>query len=233
MQELEYKNWNITNRNALIISLEGIDYTGKTSICNMLKKSLTKKLSRDVIFLSDPPLIEPWVNLKNLFEMCEEIDKLSEAILLLSARIDYLNRIIKPNLLKGAIIILDRYTDSWFVYQSIRLRSYFGSQEKAMNFLISINQILENNDVIIPPHKTIFLTVDIENLIKRMMNRNIISKYEQIEFLMEVQKKYLLLANNEKKRFIIIDTSSKSLYQLHKEIEEKILSLTKYYTIIP
>jgi len=233
LQELEYKNWNITNRNALIISLEGIDYTGKTSICNMLKKSLTKKLSRDVIFLSDPPLIEPWVNLKNLFEMCEEIDKLSEAILLLSARIDYLNRIIKPNLLKGAIIILDRYTDSWFVYQSIRLRSYFGSQEKAMNFLISINQILENNDVIIPPHKTIFLTVDIENLIKRMMNRNIISKYEQIEFLMEVQKKYLLLANNEKKRFIIIDTSSKSLYQLHKEIEEKILSLTKYYTIIP
>ena len=233
MQELEYKNWNITNRNALIISLEGIDYTGKTSICNMLKKSLTKKLSRDVIFLSDPPLIEPWVNLKNLFEMCEEIDKLSEAILLLSARIDYLNRIIKPNLLKGAIIILDRYTDSWFVYQSIRLRSYFGSQEKAINFLISINQILENNDVIIPPHKTIFLTVDIENLIKRMMNRNIISKYEQIEFLMEVQKKYLLLANNEKKRFIIIDTSSKSLYQLHKEIEEKILSLTKYYTIIP
>lgn len=220
------KDNNVRSSDALIMSIEGIDYTGKTSLCNMLKNSLPNKLSRDVIFISDPPChIDPWIDFKEFFEMGREIDKLSEAMLLLSARVDGLNRIVKPNLSRSPIVIFDRYIDSWFAYQSIRLQSYFGSQEKTMRFLITINQILEENNVIIPPQKTVLLTVNAENLRERMRHRGVASKYEQIGFLMDVQGRYLQLANIERKRYIAIDTSLKSLSQLHKKVEEIVLDL--------
>ncbi len=208
------------NKNWIIVSFEGIDYTGKTSLCNMLKSSMQGICSKEVIFLSDPPLIEPWAHLKDFFERSNEIDKLSEAIMLLSARIDLFNRIIKPKLSRYSIIILDRFIDSWFAYQSIRLRHYFQSQELALDFLCSLEQIIEKNKILYPPDKTILFLVDEHTLKNRMKTRKIKSKYEHLNFLMEVQKQYIALAERYKERYIIVDTQSKNLQEVYEDVQE-------------
>ncbi len=206
-----------THKLGKFITIEGIDFTGKSTICQRMKKAIRKQ-NRDVILVSDPPLMQPWQDLKQFFEAQQKISKLSEAILLFSARLDNYERVIKASLRRGYIVISDRYIDSWFAYQSHRLRSYFNNNiDDTLDFLIRVNNLLLRHSFLSLPDLTILIIDDPKETLKRAKSRNRISKYEKIETQENVQNVYLKIAKKFSSRFKVIDAKDKDIYTIFKE----------------
>ena len=88
------------------ISLEGIDFTWKTPFSQWLKRDLTAQ-GMKVILTRDPPYyISPWNQFREFFESGENLALMSEAFLLLTARLDNFERVILPAL-KSTIQLLE------------------------------------------------------------------------------------------------------------------------------
>lgn len=205
------------NKTSNFISIEGIDLTGKSTICRKIVRKL-KEQKRNVILVSDPPSIQPWKNMKFFFESQQKISILSEAFLLLSARLDNYEKVIKPALERGDIVISDRYVDSWFVYQSYKLESYFSDIDEVIDFLISVNEFFCSYSLLSMPDITILIDEDPQEALKRTKYRNRISKYEDIETQKAIQNIYLKIANKFSSRFKVINAKNKDLDTIFKEI---------------
>jgi dTMP kinase len=122
------ENW----RNFL--SLEGIDFTWKTPFAEWLKRDLSAQ-GWEVLLTRDPPYaLSPWTQFYEFFERGDSISHVSEAFLLLTGRLDNYERVIRPALKRNAVVIADRYVDSWLAYQSFRLAPIFRRQEQRAGF---------------------------------------------------------------------------------------------------
>lgn len=200
--------------NYKFISLEGIDGTGKSSIAERICIELTA-VGKTTYQTRDPIRnIEPWQSLYELFEKSDRIDKVSEALLLLSARVDNSQKRLEPALSDSKVIIADRYVDSWFAYQSVRLADYFGSEESALDYLVSTHDALVKRGVLLEPDKTILLRVLPETSMRRIDKRatgTTKSKYESSEFQRKVAAQYDFIAQRFSGRITIIDTENKDL----------------------
>ena len=201
-----------------LISIEGIDYTGKTTISKRLSAELGKQ-GVAANLTCEPPLIKPWRDLKEFFETQVEVRKLSEAMLLLSARLDNYERIIKPSVARCDILITDRYIDSWFAYQSYRLRGYFSdSVDEALNFLLEVNELLIGCRFLSWPDLTILIIDEPGEILKRATSRSRTSKYEEIETQKAVQEIYLKLADRFRSRVKVCDARGKNLEAVFNEV---------------
>ncbi len=97
------------------ITFEGIDGAGKSSHIDALADWLRDR-GREVVLTREPggtPLAEA---VRELF-LHREMDALTEALLVFAARRDHLCQVIEPALLRGAVVLCDRFTDATFAYQ--------------------------------------------------------------------------------------------------------------------
>ena len=97
------------------ITFEGIDGAGKSTHVEALA-TLFRAHGREVLVTREPggtPLAE---TLRGLV-LHQDMDALSEALLVFAARRDHLVRAIEPALQRGDIVLCDRFTDSTFAYQ--------------------------------------------------------------------------------------------------------------------
>ena len=201
-----------------LITIEGIDFTGKTSICQRIVLKL-KEQNKDVTLVIDPPSLHPWQEWKQFFETQQRIGRLSEAFLLLAARLDNYERVIKPALEGGGIVISDRYLDSWLAYQTHRLKSYFNdSIERTLDFLVEANNLFLHYSFLPLPDATILIVDEPEETLKRAAVRGAISKYEEIETQSVVQGVYLVLAKKYNSRFTVIDAKGKDVDAVFGEV---------------
>ena len=128
--------------------------------------------------------------------------------MLMAARSNHINNVIKPALKNGKLVISDRFADSTFVYQGYVNK--FGIQ-KAKN----LHKKILNNFL---PKKTFLFKLSTNLIISRLKLRKIKNKYDKldIKFHNKVNKGYNLISNN--KRFIKIDASH-SLLSIHEKIK--------------
>jgi dTMP kinase len=97
------------------VTFEGIDGAGKTSHIEALAAWIRGR-GHEVVLTREPggtPLAE---RLRELF-LHDEMDALTEALLVFAARRDHLRCTIEPALARGATVICDRFTDATFAYQ--------------------------------------------------------------------------------------------------------------------
>ena len=97
------------------ITFEGIDGAGKSSHIDALARWLRAK-GHDVLVTREPggtPLAE---HLRELF-LRDEMDALTECLLVFAARRDHLRQRIEPALAAGTTVLCDRFTDATFAYQ--------------------------------------------------------------------------------------------------------------------
>jgi len=203
------------------ISLEGIDGTGKSTIVEKIAREITKVGGEPYLTRDPVRNVEPWRRLYGVFEKSEKIDKLSEALLLLSSRIDNSRKRLKPSLARGETIVADRFHDSWFAYQSIRLSDHFGDERKALDYLVSQHQSLVDQGILLEPDRTFLLRVNPEISMKRVNERTTEitkSKYDILEFQKKVSNQYDIIANMFKDRIIVIDTENKNLEKVSEEV---------------
>lgn len=209
------------------VSLEGIDFTWKTPFVEWLKRDLTAQ-GKSVLVTRDPPYyLSPWNEFHEFFERGESLTRLSEAFLLLTARLDNCERIITPALKQRKVIIADRYSDSWLAYQSIRLASYFGGKLQALDFLIFIQDRLVADGFLVLPGLTIWISEDPEVAIRRASTAAKISKYENLPLQIEVDKQYQALSHRYQERIKEIDVRG---FDIHAAYIRVLNAVTNYFS---
>jgi len=100
---------------ARFITFEGIDGAGKTSHIESLAAWIRAK-HQTVVVTREPggtPLAE---QLRQHF-LRDEMDALTESLLIFAARRDHLRQRIEPALAAGNTVLCDRFTDATFAYQ--------------------------------------------------------------------------------------------------------------------
>ncbi|CAG0952456.1 dTMP kinase [Methanosarcinales archaeon] len=173
-----------------LITLEGIDGTGKSSIANMLKNKFP-----EVVFTREPT--HNWIGKAVKTSIESDTDPLAELFLFVADHAEHIARVIKPAIEEGKNVISDRYSDSRYAYQGATLSNIF---DDAMEFVMGIHK-----GWTVVPDLTILFTIDPAIAVSRCGVRGEKTKFEKIEFLKTVQGNFLKLAEREPGRFVVID----------------------------
>ncbi len=171
------------------IVLEGIDGAGKST----LSHALTERLSALTAAVLTAEPSEGYVGDALRRAGAEESHPLLESLLFVADRAHH-THIIEGWLEKGITVICDRYYASTLAYQTASLGEGFRPWLREMN-----------EKVIIKPDLTLLLDIDPDGGMDRVNSRGESSKFEKTEYLREVRKQYLKLA--EEDGFRVIDAS--------------------------
>lgn len=102
---------------ALFITLEGGEGAGKTVVAEALADRARDR-GAEVVLTREPGGTPLGHAIRDaLFRADERLSTWTEAFLFLADRADHVERIIRPALARGAVVICDRFTDSTIAYQ--------------------------------------------------------------------------------------------------------------------
>ena len=201
----------------MFLSFEGPEASGKSTHLKLLKKFLNKN-KIPFVFTREPggTLISEKLR-KIIWNSKYAITTTEEVLLLMSGRLNHINKIIKPSLEKGKMVISDRFADSTFIYQG-------HVNEFGLNKTIALHKQLLNNFL---PHKTFLFLINPTEILKRLKNRSRTNKYDKddINFHKKVINGYKKLSKNNK-RFILINAEN-SFDIVQNKIQKTILKLLK------
>jgi len=100
------------------ITLEGGEGAGKTTLATTLAAAL-RETGREVVLTREPGGTPNAETLRALLVEGEtgRWSAIAETLLMFAARVDHVERLVKPALDRGAVVICDRFTDSTRAYQ--------------------------------------------------------------------------------------------------------------------
>jgi dTMP kinase len=100
-----------------LITLEGIDGAGKTTLATGLRDALTAR-GHDVHLLREPGGVRAAERIRELVKDPDShIGPRAEALLYAAARAQLVDEALRPLLARGALVLLDRFVDSSLAYQ--------------------------------------------------------------------------------------------------------------------
>ena len=199
------------------ISFEGIDGCGKTTQINLISKYLIDKDINNAI-VREPGNTRISESIREiLLDNNNNISKITETLLFLSARSHLVNEVIKPEM-NEKIILCDRYLDSTTAYQG------YGNE-------FNIDAIDEMNKFATDklfPDLTIIFDIDPKTSFKRI-NKRSLDRMETkgLEYFEKVRNGYLQIADLNQDRCKVIDCNRKEIMSIFNEVKE----LFKLYII--
>ncbi|RLI73911.1 dTMP kinase [Archaeoglobales archaeon] len=183
----------------MLIAIEGIDGSGKTTIANYLKDELEKEGFK-VVVLKEPTNSVYGQRIKqslnNRLDVNEELE-----LFWLDRKHDVENNIL-PALENNYIVIMDRYYFSTIAYQGARG--------------VDVDKIKEMNEEIAPkPNLVLILDVDpkvgVERIVKRGDEPN---KFEDLEYLKRVRSIFLKLRDEN----VVVIDANRDINTVKKEV---------------
>jgi dTMP kinase len=109
--------WKATAMRGQLITIEGLDGTGKTTLADALADALRGE-GRDVALLREPGGVELSERIRALVkDPALAVDPRAEALLYAAARAQLVAQRIEPALAAGTWVLLDRFVDSSLAYQ--------------------------------------------------------------------------------------------------------------------
>ena len=186
----------------VFITFEGGEGSGKTTIANMIQKTLAQE-GYHVVLTREPGGVEIAEKIRDIIHDVKYInmDRKTEALLYAASRRQHLVEKVIPALENDAIVICDRFVDSSMVYQGIARG--IGIDEVYQMNLFATENIL--------PKRTIFFDIQPEDGLKRVyenkdreINR---LDLENIDFHRKVYQGYLSLCDKFPNRIVKIDAS--------------------------
>ena len=190
----------------VFITLEGGEGSGKSTQAQLLKSWFAEAFpGREILVTREPGGTEQAEEIRAIL-VNGATDKLSvqaEALLMIAARTEHVQKIIQPALRRDAIVICDRFSDSTLVYQGL-------AHDKDITLLRSIHQFGFGD---LRPDLTFVLDLPPEQGLKRAEARvqaqNTESRFEEkgLAFHSRVRDGFIELAAQELDRIVIIDAS--------------------------
>lgn len=173
----------------MLITLEGIDGSGKTTVWEALQDS------HDAVFTREPT--DSWYGEAVARSISNpEADPLAELFLYTADHAAHLSNTVHPALDAGNVVISDRYSDSRYAYQGAALE---GIVKRPMEYVRGIHQPWTY-----PPDLTFYFDVDPETGTARSGAND---KFEQADYLADVRANYETLIGYEPERFVRIDAT--------------------------
>ncbi len=208
-------------KKSLFITFEGIEGSGKSYQCLKLYKSLKKK-NIPVILSREPGGTRSAEKIREIIlddyfhpDSKDKFDKYTDTLLYLASRNEHIVNKIRPAILKRKIIICDRFTDSTIAYQV-----YGKGVNKSL--VDSVHKYILGD---IKPDLTFVLKANISTALHRLKKRKRKNRYDRFSknFYNRVQKAFIKIAKNNKKRCFIVDTS-KDTTDAEKDIFKKFIN---------
>ncbi len=209
--------------NGILITFEGIDYSGKTTQAKKLFNYLKRK-GHKVVFLREPggEKISESIRQVLLSSRNAGMSPLTELLLYIASRAQLVSKVILPALKQGKIVICDRFYDSTLAYQGYGR----GLGKKTIEYL---NKISVSG---LKPDLTFLIDIPLRVFMLRMRKNN--RKKDRIEkekivFYKKVRKGYLRIAEKNKKRFRVIDGSGeiKEVWDKVQQMADSLLKTNK------
>jgi dTMP kinase len=174
----------------MLITLEGIDGSGKTTVREALADS-----HPEAVFTREPT--NSWYGeAVNRSINDDAADPMAELFLYTADHADHLSRVIRPALNEGRTVISDRYSDSRYAYQGATLS---GVVEQPMAYIKGVHEPFTRK-----PDATLYFDVPPETGAERAGATN---KFEAADYLEAVQRNYERLIDAEPNRFVRIDAT--------------------------
>ncbi len=185
----------------MFITLEGPDGSGKSTQINYLAKALRAR-GYSVVVTREPggtdisdQVREVIMKMKNT-----AMHPRTEILLFQASRAQHVEELIRPHLLRGEIVLCDRFADSTMAYQG------YGHGTE----LTILGQIVNFATGGLKPDLTILFDIDVEDGLNRRQSSggewNRLDDY-QLAFHRRVRDGYLKMAAAEPRRWLILNAS--------------------------
>ncbi len=180
-----------------VISFEGIDGAGKTTVSKLCRRFL-KEMGIDVLIISEPG----GSGIGNMVRQVASGERAShhpwtDALLFSAARAENVHSLIIPAISEGRWVVLDRFVDSTFAYQGY-------GQGLELKCLEDIHNYSTGGFF---PDLTVLLDCPVDEARKRINRRVSKDRWEKLgsDFLKNVRQGYLRLAERYRERFVVFD----------------------------
>ncbi len=185
-----------------VIVLEGIEGVGKTTNMEFICQYLRHK-QIDLVRTREPggtPLAE---KIRDIVLHAKDDEPLAidaELLLMFAARAQHLAQVIKPTLQQGRWIVSDRFTDASYAYQG-------GGRNIDLNRIAQLENWVQGE---LRPDLVIILDAPVEIALMRTQKRRSKDRIEQEaqDFFVRVREVYLKRAQQDPKRYQVVDASS-------------------------
>ena len=175
----------------MLVTLEGLDGSGKTSVWEALRT----ERSSGYTFTREPTASWYGEAVRRSIET-DGADPLAELFLFTADHADHLDRVVRPALDRGEVVVSDRYADSRYAYQGAAIADRIA---EPVDYVQSIHRPFTR-----VPDLTVYLEVDPETAVERSGGTN---KLERREFLEAVAENYEALIAAEPDRFVRVNAS--------------------------
>ncbi len=184
----------------LFITLEGTEGVGKTTQLAFVKNYLLAA-GHELVVTREPGGTTLGENIRTLLLDKQHTGMASdtELLLMFAARAEHLDKVIKPALAAGKMVLSDRFTDASYAYQG------YGRH-------ICIDRIAQLEDFVqgdLRPDLTLLLDAPVELGLKRAGKRGSADRFEieKAAFFSAVRNGYLHMAEQFSARYRVIDAT--------------------------
>jgi dTMP kinase len=204
----------------LFIAFEGGEGSGKSTQSQILKEWLEQQ-DFVVTLTYEPGGTTLGQDLREILLSREtgHISPRAEALLYAADRAHHVYSVIRPNLELGKIVITDRYIDSSIAYQGAG--RVLASEE--------VGRISRWATESLTPHLTIILDQPPSIGLARISESDRLES-EAIDFHERVRDEYLILAESDPDRYLLLD-ATQDVKELSLQIQEKVSPLLELYGI--
>ena len=185
-----------------LITIEGIDGAGKTTLASALRDSLEQR-GIDVRLLREPGGVEVSERIRDLVkDPAVRIGARAEALLYAAARAQLVEEAVRPLLEEGSWVLLDRFVDSSLAYQGV-------GRQLGVDQVRAINRFATGD---LDPDRTLLLQIDPALARARSLAR--VEGLDRLEseaddFFSRTDRAYRELAAAEPARIRVIDAGAR------------------------
>ena len=193
------------------ITLEGVDGAGKTTHIEFIKNYLSD-LNINYVMTREPGGTALGEKLRDIL-LHDEMNPQTETMLMFAARNEHIDKVIRPNLIKGAVVISDRFTDATYAYQA------GGKGVKDEKIDILKKWVQED----LRPDLTFLFDLPVEVSIERLNQTRKLDKFEREDksFHKKIREKYLTLVEASPERFCVLNSQA-SIEKIQNQIKLKL-----------
>jgi len=143
----------------MFVTFEGVDGSGKSTQAGLAAAFLAEG-GREVVATREPGGTPLGERIRELLLDGPEMSAWAEASLFAAARAELAERVIRPALARGAVVVSDRYLDSSLAYQGV-------ARGLGIDRVLDLNAAVED----LLPDRTFVLLVDEETAASRLGRR--------------------------------------------------------------
>ncbi len=205
------------NTKARFITIEGVEGVGKTTNIRFIT-SLLEAANIPYIVTREPggTAVAELIRQLLLQKRDEHICELTELLLIFAARAQHIHHVIAPALQDGKWVVCDRFTDATYAYQG-------GGRGLSMSTIATLEAMVQGE---LRPDITYILDLAPEIGLRRARERGELDRFEleKVEFFNRVREAYLMRANEEPERCVVIDAAT-PLESVQTEIRKHLEAL--------